>query len=259
MRRVLAVLLLISLLTSWIPGYSEQSYTEYVSFILDGLYNNDEKLSKAQEQVTNGALHAVEMLTVIARRLDPTSIYEELIASVVEAHNADCDNNLEESQQIANSLYHCIELLLIIGRELDVSGKMMQYIDQVQADLQNRDTEADILEQQKNIAYRMVDILTIVANEKGVNQSEISSILESFQAHNTSDVTKKIINGLYRSIELFYAIGKQSALSEEQKAYFDEVYSIWLDVDSQCKGANQQAANGMYRIVEMLAGWAREL
>jgi hypothetical protein len=36
-------------------------------------------------------------------------------------------------------------------------------------------------------------------------------------------------------------------------------YDSWVDINMSCQGAPQQAANGMYRFVEMLAGWAQTL
>jgi len=60
-------------------------------------------------------------------------------------------------------------------------------------------------------------------------------------------------------VEFTYLIGNKSDSWGIWSSYFSSVYDSWVDINMSCQGAPQQAANGMYRFVEMLAGWAQTL
>ena len=129
-------------------------------------------------------------------------------------------------------------------------------------DKDNSDERVPTLEHQEvNGAYRMVDMLMIIAHEMDVSSEMISGINDTYNSwdQSASGTPQQLVNGLYRSVELAYMIGSKSDAYGSWSSYFQEVYDNWIDINKSCEGAPQQAANGIYRFVEMLGGWAMTL
>lgn len=125
----------------------------------------------------------------------------------------------------------------------------------------NNKSASSAVHQEVNGAYRMVDMLTIIAYEKGVDSDMISNVIDSWKSNDksASGAPQQLVNGLYRCVEFTCLIGNKSDSWGIWSSYFSSVYDSWVDINMSCQGAPQQAANGMYQFVEMLAGWAQTL
>ena len=66
-------------------------------------------------------------------------------------------------------------------------------------------------QQQANGAYRMVELLEIIALEKGCSSSSVSSIMSSFSLGNirADSAIQQGANGLYRCVELLELIARK--------------------------------------------------
>lgn len=65
-------------------------------------------------------------------------------------------------------------------------------------------------QQQVNGAYRMVELLEVMAKESGCSSSSVSSVMSTFSYQNimASSAPQQAVNGLYRSVELLELITK---------------------------------------------------
>lgn len=128
MKRIIALFLMITLLATCAVSNAASSYTDLISSVLDSMNQNNKSASGAPQQTANGSYRAVEMLTLMAYRLDSSNSYTEIIDSAIDTLNANNKSLSSAPQQTANGLYRCVELLAVIGLELDSSGKYREFI-----------------------------------------------------------------------------------------------------------------------------------
>ena len=100
----------------------DRTYGSLVEDVLDRFASNDALCESAPQQSVNGVYRCVELLSIIAYRLDDEGAYGDLIGDVLDnfaSNDARCES---APQQSANGIYRCAELLAIIAYELDTSG-----------------------------------------------------------------------------------------------------------------------------------------
>ena len=104
-----------------------------------------------------------------------------------------------------------------------------------------------------NASYRMVDMLSIIAYEEGVNSDAISKINDTLSSNNKSlsGAPQQTANGLYRSAELIYIISQKAYSSKVSGLIYDLLDDMY-ESNNNCKSAPQQITNGMTTIYYML-------
>ena len=70
MKRILALLLTLMVLITCTEANAASSYSDLISSVLDSMNQNNKSASGAPQQTANGAYRAVEMLSLMAYRLD---------------------------------------------------------------------------------------------------------------------------------------------------------------------------------------------
>ena len=88
MKRLLALLLTIAVLITCTVANAASSYSDLISSVLDSMNQNNKSASGAPQQTANGAYRAVEMLSLMAYRLDSSKSYTEIIDSAIDTLNA---------------------------------------------------------------------------------------------------------------------------------------------------------------------------
>ena len=107
MKRLLVILIILTLLFSCVPAFAATSYSDLILSVLDSMEQNNRGLSGAPQQTANGAYRAVEMLSIMAHRLDTTGAYSKVIDSSIDTLNANNKGLDGAPQQTANG---CIDV-----------------------------------------------------------------------------------------------------------------------------------------------------
>ena len=104
-----------------------------------------------------------------------------------------------------------------------------------------------------NAAYRMVDMLTILAYIEGVDSSLISNVNDTLSQNNKnlSGAPQQTANGLYRAAELLYLISQKAYSSKVSDLIYDLLDEMYTANES-CSSAVQQTTNGMSTIYYMV-------
>ena len=140
----------------------------------------------------------------------------------------------------------------LLGISSGNSGRHSADISSVMSSFNHNDIMADsALHQQVNGAYRMVDLLMIMAKQCGCSSSEISRIQSDF-SHNdimADSALHQITNGTYRTVELLCLIASKIGCSSSE---ISQIKSNFSHNDIMADSALHQITNGTYRTVELL-------
>lgn len=128
MKKLLSFILAVAIIISCATANAASSYSEQISSVLDSMNENDNKVSGAPQQTANGSYRAVEMLSLMAYRLDSSGVCSDVIDNAIDTLNANDESLKGAPQQTANGLYRCVELLAVVALELDSSGKYSEFI-----------------------------------------------------------------------------------------------------------------------------------
>lgn len=106
-----------------------------------------------------------------------------------------------------------LALMLVLGMTFSASAAgYSSRISSIMLDFSLSNSRADSAPQQQvNGAYRMVELLEIIAQEKGCSSSSVSSIMLDYSLSNSrsKSAAQQSVNGLYRSVELLELIAKK--------------------------------------------------
>ena len=104
MKRIISVILIISILTVCVPSWAASNYSDMVSSVLDSMNQNNKSAKGAPQQTANGAYRAVEMLSIMAYRLDSSGAYSSIIESAIDTLNSNHKHLVGAPQPTANGL-----------------------------------------------------------------------------------------------------------------------------------------------------------
>ena len=129
---------------------------------------------------------------------------------------------------------------------ISTSGLYASQISSIMSDFSHRDMMANNIYQQIcNGTYRTVELLNILAKQKGCSTS---GIMSNFSHRDTmaDNINQQICNGKYRTVELLDAIAQHMGCSTS------DIMSNFSHRDTMADNINQQICNGTYRTVELL-------
>lgn len=131
-------------------------------------------------------------------------------------------------------------------------------IDLVLQNMRSGDTNANsALQQCANGAYRLFEMLSIIAGQLDIDDNSQGEILTlgSMMSTNNSrakSAPQQTVNGIYRSVEALVIAAKEVDSNSNFSADIGRISFALTTSNELAKSAEQQNANGSYRLAEML-------
>ncbi len=160
----------------------------------------------------------------------------------IKGHNSTTGQNTPKKENGSTIL----EILQKKEDRISTSGLYTSQISSIMSDFSYQNTIANNINQQIcNGTYRTVELLNILAKQKGCSTSSIMSDF-SYQDTVADNIFQQICNGTYRTVELLNIIAKNMGCSTSG------IMSDFSYQNTLAKNINQQICNGRYRTVELL-------
>jgi len=234
------------------PEYPEKAkQQDYLQRLRQLIALKQEKIRK-EEQLEEERRQA-EIRIQEERRQAEIRIQEERRKSEIrleeERRKAEFRQNASGSGSSQNSESASIAATQSVSRR---SGLYSSEISRIMSNFSHRDTMANnILQQHVNGAYRMVELLSIMAREKGCSSSEVSRIMSNFSHRDTmaDNINQQLANGVYRTVELLNLIALKLGCSSSEVS---RIMSNFSHRDTMADNVLHQHVNGFYRTVELL-------
>ena len=253
MRKMISIMLVIGIaLSCAVNGIAASGFSDIISSINDSVEDMYNSAESAPQQTQAMAFGAMYMLYILESEIDTdrsrTSLVSDLVSSIT-----DSASSAEGAPQVsALSLYGCVAILGAIAYEKDTFGVYQEFISQTINSLTDANTTS-APQEMANAAYRMVDMLTILAYIEGVDSSLISNVNDTLSQNNQnlSGAPQQTANGLYRAAELLYLISQKAYSSKVSDLIYDLLDEMYTANES-CSSAVQQTTNGMSTIYYMV-------
>ena len=160
----------------------------------------------------------------------------------IKGHNSTTGQNTPKKENGSTIL----EILQKKEDRISTSGLYTSQISSIMSDFSYQNTIANNINQQIcNGTYRTVELLNILAKQKGCSTSSIMSDF-SHQDTMADNIFQQICNGRYRTVELLEVIARDMGCSTS------DIMSNFRHQDTMADNINQQMCNGTYRTVELL-------
>ena len=208
--------------------------------------------NSAPQQTEAVAFGTMYMLQVIESEIDTDRTRTENVSNIV-SNLSDAMASAKGADQVSSlCLYGSVAILGAIAYEKDTFGVYSTFIRDALDSLTNSNANS-APQEMANASYRMVDMLSIIAYEEGVNSKQISNVNDTLSSNNksASGAPQQTANGLYRSAELIYLISQKTSSSKVANL-IDNLLDDMYESNNNCKSALQQITNGMKTIYYML-------
>lgn len=257
-NRVLIILLIVLLLSSNAIAYADSSTDEYINTLtsLYDAFQQDDVLCKTEEdEVANGCYYIARLLAILAQEMDSSDT--DSIDEVLESIEAEKATTTDAMEAASKYIYNSVELLSMVAKNLDTRGSYKSYIETILSDLKRNDAKYSNGELKlANSSYRLFDMMTVIAVERGVETSLISAVDDALP--NSSYAPAATAGALYCNVDLCYYIVKSGDVAGLFSSSIDSVLMNRDKLNNVCSSTVQQQINGTQRLFEMLTFMAME-
>ncbi len=259
MRKILTlVLVCVMLMVSVVPAYAASSTLTVVDSIHEIVSDMYDSAESAPQQTSAAALGSMYMLNIILNEISSNQARRDAVSKIVSTIGDEV-SKVDGAPQVSSlSLYGCVYILSAIAYEYDTFGLYSILISSATDALADADPNSAVQEMAL-ASYRMVDLLEVIALEKGVSSTTVTAIDQILRDNNEGleGAPQQTANGLYRAAELIYYIAQEDCSAVAAYSISSLLDSMYEDNDL-CQSAVQQTSNGMVTVYMMLRSVAQD-
>lgn len=257
MKKLLALLLALVMLTGACTGAFAESYSERAMTIMDLMVDAYEAADSDEERKAACAYGVVYLMAELVNQLDTDGIATHVVEDILSTMEEEDTKAATRTDQLVNAFNRMVEMSGALEIVLDKDNSNLEVVQAIYGSFaEYLDPAKDSVDLMANASYRTFEQLVLAADElnDGGYTEFISEVYNDFVSDDEYCETymHQLINGVYSCAMIFCVIACELDADEScRDLILDAVESMWAD-DEAAVNADGQVIVGLFGIGEFI-------